>query len=218
MNLIDLAQQFNTEERAREFLEKTLWPDGAVCPHCGILGESYRLHAREGSKKPVRPGVWKCGACRKQFTVRVGTTFEGSQIPLHKWLMAMHLMNASKKGVSCRQLHRMLGIAYKSAWFMTYRIRWAMRNDGPVPPLWGTVEVDETDVGGRLRTGSQAVKQRERPQDHPSPAANEAPVVSLIERNGKVRSVHVANATAANLKEVIRENVEPTAHVMTDEG
>lgn len=218
MNLIELAEKFNTEEKAREFLEKTLWPDGAVCPHCGVLGESYRLHAKPGSKRPVRPGVWKCGACRQQFTVRVGTIFEDSHIPLHKWLMAMHLMNASKKGMSSHQLHRMLGITYKSAWFMTHRIRWAMRNDGPMPPLSGTVEVDETYVGGKMRVGSQAVKPGERPQDHPSAITNKAPVVSLVERNGKVRSIHVANVTAANLKEVMRENVEPTAHVNTDES
>jgi transposase-like protein len=218
MNLAELAQNFSTEEQARNFLEKTLWPDGAVCPHCGLIGESYRLHGKAGSKKPVRPGVWKCGGCRKQFTVKVGTIFEDSHIPLHKWLMAMHLMNASKKGMSSHQLHRMLGITYKSAWFMTHRIRWAMRQEGPQEPLSGVVEVDETFVGGKFRIGSQVVKPGERPKDHPAPTANKAPVVSLVERGGKVRSIHVANVTAKNLKEVIRENVEPTAHVMTDES
>jgi transposase-like protein len=218
MNLIDPAQQFNTEEKAREFLEKTLWPDGPVCPHCGLVGEAYKLTPKAGAKTHVRPGVWKCKGCRKQFTVRVGTIFEDSHIPLHKWLMAMHLMNASKKGMSSNQLHRMLGITYKAAWFMTHRIRWAMRPNGPVAPLSGTVEVDETYVGGKFRTGSQAVKPGERAKDHPSPIENKAPVVSLVERTGKVRSIHVANVTAANLKQAMRENVEPTAHVMTDES
>jgi transposase-like protein len=153
MNLIELAKQFSTEESGREFLEKTLWPDGPVCPHCGLVGEAYRLAPKPGKKTHVRPGVWKCKDCRKQFTVKVGTIFEDSHIPLHKWLMAMHLMNASKKGMSSHQLHRMLGITYKSAWFMTHRIRWAMRQESFDAPLSGIVEVDETFVGGKLRTG-----------------------------------------------------------------
>ena len=99
----------------------------------------------------MRPGVWKCGACRKQFTVRVGTIFEDSHIPLHKWLQAIHLLCASKKGMSSHQIHRMLGITYKSAWFMTHRIRYAMKQTGELPKLEGTVEIDETYVGGRVK-------------------------------------------------------------------
>ena len=193
MNLIDLAQNFSTEEQARTFLEKTLWPDGAVCPHCGAIGESYRLHGKAESKKPVRPGVWKCGGCRKQFTVKVGTIFEDSHIPLHKWLMGMHLMNASKKGMNSHQLHRMLGITYKTAWFMTHRIRLAMRQEGPQAPLSGIVEVDETFVGGKARIGPHADKPGERPKDRPSVTANKAPVVSLVERSGKVRRNTLVN-------------------------
>src|SRR5215472_15703556 len=98
MNLVELAQNFSTEDQARSFLEKTLWPDGPICPHCGLIGEAYKLTAKPGSKRPVRPGVWKCKDCRKQFTVKVGTIFEDSHIPLHKWLMAIHLMNAGMKG------------------------------------------------------------------------------------------------------------------------
>jgi transposase-like protein len=218
MNLSELTEKFGTEDKAREFLENTLWPDGAVCPHCGVVGESYRLTAKAGSKRPVRPGVWKCGVCRKQFTVRVGTIFEDSHIPLHKWLLAIHLLCASKKGMSSHQLHRMLGITYKSAWFMTHRIRHAMQQ-GPFQDLLnGTVEIDETYVGGKLRVGPHANKPGERPQDRKAAINNKAPVVALVERGGKVRSMHVANVTAANLKEVIRENVEPTAHVMSDES
>src|SRR5579863_2236703 len=106
MNLSELAQNFSDETKAREFLESILWPNGAVCPHCGVLGESYRLTAKPGGKAHVRPGVWKCGACRKQFTVKVGTIFEDSKIPLHKWLMAIHLLCSSKKGMSSHQIHR----------------------------------------------------------------------------------------------------------------
>jgi transposase-like protein len=111
MNLIDLAQNFGNEKDARAFLEKQLWPDGPVCPHCGVVDEAYKLEPRQDSKRAVRHGVWKCRGCAKQFTVTVGTIFEDSHIPLHKWLMAIHLMNASKKGMSAHQMHRMLGLA-----------------------------------------------------------------------------------------------------------
>jgi transposase-like protein len=218
MNLIDLAQKFNTEAEVRGFLERKRWPNGAVCPHCGVEGESYRLTPKAGSKRPVRPGVWKCGGCRKQFTVRVGTIFEDSHIPLHKWTLGIHLMVFSKKGMSAHQIHRLLGIGYQAAWFMCHRIRYAMTQEPLSSKLSGTVEIDETYVGGKLRVGPLAVKPGERPQDRRAGVANKAPVVSLVERNGKVRSMHVANVTAANLKQVIREHVEPTAHVMTDEA
>jgi transposase-like protein len=207
MNLIELAQQFNTEEKAREFLEKSLWPDGAICPHCGVIGESYRLVARPGSKKPVRPGVWKCRACSKQFTVKVGTIFEDSHIPLHKWLLAMHLMVASKKGMSSHQMHRQLGITYKSAWFMTHRIRWAMRQESFAGPLTGEVEADETYVGGKkIGQGVYAGKKAK------------APVVSLVERGGGVRSFHVPEVTAENLRPIIDEHVNPGSRLNTDDS
>jgi transposase-like protein len=219
MNLADLAQQFSTEEAAISFLEKSLWPDGPICPHCGLLGEAFRLQSKPTSKNKMRPGMWKCKGCRKKFTVKIGTIFEDSHIPLRKWLLAIHLLCASKKGMSSHQIHRQLGITYKSAWFMTHRIRYAMKQDyDDFEPLSGTVEIDETYVGGKLRTGPHAVKPGERPQDRPRAIDNKAPVVSLVERGGKVRSIHVANVTAANLKEVIRQNVEPAAHVMTDEA
>lgn len=219
MNLSELAQQFSTEEAAIFFLEKTLWPDGPICPHCGEIGNAFRMRSKPETKKKLRPGVWKCGGCRKQFTVKIGTIFEDSHIPLHKWLLTIHLIVASKKGMSSHQIHRQIGVTCKSAWFMTHRIRWAMRQEGPQEPLSGIVEADETYVGGKSSAHvSHAVKPGERPKDHPSPTANKAPVVSLVERGGEVRSVHVANVTAKNLKEVMRENVEPTAHLMTDES
>jgi transposase-like protein len=218
MSLADLAQQFSTEDKARAFLEKTLWPDGPICPHCGLVGEAYRLEAKPGSKRPVRPGVWKCKSCRKQFTVKVGTLFEDSHIPLHKWLLAIHLLCVSKKGMSSHQIHRQLGITYKSAWFMTHRIRYAMQQEPFRELLKGTVEVDEAYVGGKLRTDPYADKPGERPQDRKAGIDNKAPAVALVERSGKVRSMHVANVTAANLKEAIRQNVEPSAHVMSNES
>ena len=207
MNLSDISQQFSSEDKAREYLEKVLWPDGAVCPHCGVLGESYRLTANPGSKTHVRPGVWKCGGCREQFTVKVGTIFEDSHIPLHKWLMAIHLLCSSKKGMSSHQIHRSLGITYKSAWFMTHRIRHAMKLDGELPKLQGTVEIDETYVGGKVK--GKGVK---------AGRDNKAPVVTLVERGGKAHSFHVEHVTAANLKPIIKEGVHGWSQVMTDDA
>jgi transposase-like protein len=142
---------FQDAEKARGFLEGLLWPNGPVCPHCGILNCAHQLHGNAH-----RAGVYKCKACEKQFTVTVGTVFERSHIPLHKWMLALHLMVASKKGMSAHQLHRMLGVTYKTAWFMAHRIREAMRDNGG-EILGGpnkVVEVDETFVGaGRLLDG-----------------------------------------------------------------
>lgn len=134
------APHFKNEEKARRYLESLRWPSGAVCPHCESSGDHYAL---EG--KAHRPGLWKCVECRKQFSVTVGTMFERSKIPLTKWLMAVHLMCASKKGVSALQLHRMLGLTYKTAWFMSHRIREGMRSDaGVFGSGGGVVEAEET--------------------------------------------------------------------------
>src|SRR5437764_1551968 len=165
-----LEPQFTNEDAAREFLEKMRWPDGAVCPHCGLVGEAYKIVVKEPDleklkltrqryRKP-RKGLWKCAGCRKQFTVTVKTIFEDSHIPLHKWFQAIHLMCASKKGVSAHQLHRMLEVQYKTAWFMGHRIREAMR-EGPLSPMGsgGVVEIDET-IYGRASTHP---KGRKRP-------------------------------------------------------
>jgi len=131
-NLNDLAKHFHDTESAREFLERSRWPEGVVCPHCGEGGNVYRLEPTQSKKgRHVREGVWKCGGCREQFSVTVGTIFEDSHIPLNKWLLAIHLLCTSKKGMSAHQLHRMLGVTYKSAWCMAHRIRYAMSQ----PPL-----------------------------------------------------------------------------------
>jgi transposase-like protein len=207
MNLDNLADHFSSEEKAREYLEQLLWPNGAVCPHCGLVGKSYRLAPQEGGKSHVRPGVWKCGVCRKQFTVKVGTIFEDSHIPLQKWLLAIHLVCSSKKGISAHQLHRMLGVTYKSAWFMAHRIRYAMTEMGMLPKLEGTVEIDETYVGGKIKgKGTKAAKDAK------------VPVVSLVERKGRVRSFQMERVTAKNLKPIVKENVHGWSNVMTDDA
>src|SRR5258708_7664409 len=151
LNLADLMERFNTIDAARDYLEKQRWPDGPVCPHCGLVDEAYKLQSKPGAKKPIRRGVWKCAGCRKPFTVTVGTIFEDSKIPLNKWVIAVHLLCASKKGMSAHQLHRMLGITYKSAWFMAHRIRYGMTQEPLASKLSGIIEADETYVGGKPR-------------------------------------------------------------------
>jgi len=207
MDLDNLADHFSSEDKAREYLEMLLWTDGPICPHCGLVGKAYKLNPQEGGKSHVRPGVWKCGVCRKQFTVKVGTIFEDSHIPIHKWLQAIHLVCASKKGISAHQLHRMLGVTYKSAWFMAHRIRYAMTEMGILPKLQGTVEIDETYVGGKTKgKGVQAGKDAK------------VPVVSLVERKGRVRSFQMERVTAKNLKPVIKETLHESSDVMTDDA
>ena len=146
-------------DKARAFLESKRWPNGPLCPHCGSK-EVYTLTAKPDSKSPVRPGVYKCTACREQFTVRIGTIFEESKIPLSKWLMAIHLMTSSKKGISSHQMARELGITQKSAWFLNHRIREAMKQEPMAGMLQGTVEVDETYVGGKPRPQSGKPKSK----------------------------------------------------------
>lgn len=196
--------KLNDEDEAREMLERIRWPNGTVCPHCGIVGESYRLNGKKDSKKPVRKGVWKCKGCRKQFTVMVGTIFSGSHIPLRKWLMAIYLLCSSKKGMSAHQLHRMLGVTYKSAWFMVHRIRYAMSQPPLSNKLKGIIEADETYIGGKGKgkRGRGAEKKEV--------------IFTLVERNGEIRSTHVANVTATTLKKAIRENVDKESTIMTD--
>jgi len=149
-NLAEIMERFGNEDAARKLIEKISWPTGPVCPHCGY-NESYRLKPKESSKKPGRKGLLKCKDCRKQFTVTVGTIFEGSHIPLNKWLMSIYLICSSKKGISAHQLHRMLEITYKSAWFMAHRIRFAMSQPPLSGKLQGILEADETYVDGRAK-------------------------------------------------------------------
>lgn len=195
---------FTDKNEARLYLERVRWPNGPVCPHCGSEKGHYVLKGKEGSKASVRQGVWKCKECRKQFSVTVGTVFEKSHIPLNKWLLAAFLLCSSKKGMSAHQLHRMLGVTYKTAWFMFHRLRYAMdqKSEGK---FQGTIEADETYVGGKGH-GKRG-----------RGAENKTPVFALVERNGNVMSMPVQRVTGRNLKSIIRENVETTATIMTDD-
>jgi transposase-like protein len=221
LNLIELAQHFSNEDAARTFMEKLRWPDGPVCPHCGEINSAYRLEPAPSKKGThVRKGVWKCAGCREQFTVTIGTIFEDSHIPLNKWLLAYHLLCASKKGMSAHQLHRMLKVTYRSAWFMAHRIRYTMSQEPLSSKLTGVIEVDETYVGGKLRVGPYRAKPymraRGRKPSYPSVVSNKAAVVSVLQRGGKVQSRHVERVTAENLRPMVNAMVDESAHVMTD--
>ena len=142
-----------TDDQARKMLERLRWPDGPICPHCGVVGDAKRMESDEGSETQLRDGVWNCRACRKPFTVTVGTIFEGSHIPLAKWLLGFYLLASSKKSMSALQLQRQLGLgSYRTAWHMAHRIRHAMQNDLKPGKLSGIIEADET-LGGKVRRG-----------------------------------------------------------------
>jgi transposase-like protein len=199
------AAAFTNDDVAREAIEALMWPNGPVCPHCGNADQA-RIAAL--TTKSARPGLRYCDECKKQFTVTVGTIFERSKVPLSKWWMAIHLMAASKKGVSAHQLHRMLGVAYQTAWFMEHRIREAMR-DGTLSPMGGDggiVEIDESYLG--RKDGFET----KRGFGHKNA------ILTLVERDGRARSFHVANATKDEIIPIVRDNVARESHVMTDEA
>lgn len=196
-----LAPRFIDPVAARKHLEALRWGDIPECPHC----ESADVTRLEGKKH--RDGLLQCNNCREQFTVTVGTVFERSKIPLNKWLLANHLLCASKKGISAAQIGRMLGVTYKTAWFMMHRIREAMKDDGS--PLGGegkVVESDEAFVGGRKhkRLSGKVAKKKK--------------VMTLVERNGRARSFHIANIHANTVRAALVTNVDRKSHLMTDEG
>lgn len=206
------AKRFTNKDAARKHLEAVRWPDGAVCPHCGCVGNSSRIKG-----KSARPGLWFCGDCRKQFTVTVGTLFERSKVPLNKWVLAVHLMASSKKGISAHQIHRMLGVTYKTAWFMCHRIREAMRPGADFGPLGGegkTVEADETFVGGKLRN----MHRKKRASVPVGGAYGKETVFSLVERGGRVKSVHTPSVSAATLRPILFAQVDRKSFLMTDDA
>lgn len=194
------------ESAARELFEKMRWPNGVACPRCGGA-EPYRIKVSASGKNPARQGLWKCRACRKPFTVTVGTVFESSHVSLSKWLMAIHLMAASKKGISAHQLHRMLGITYRAAWFVNHRLRWAMATNANLfAKLTGTVEADETWIGGKQKGPFPTSRRFE----------NKTPVMALVERKGRVRIFPLESTNAGVMQSQVRKHVELSADMVTD--
>ncbi|MGH7726778.1 MAG: IS1595 family transposase [Candidatus Eiseniibacteriota bacterium] len=194
------------EDTAVEFLERQRWGDEPFCPHCGTFGPR-QMKGREGDRNSRY--LWRCvKGCKKQFTVRVGTVMEDSRIALRHWCLAFYRACASKKGVSALQIKRETGVSYRAALFLMHRIRWAMANtpgQGPLGADGGTVEVDETYVGGRKRGGKKGR------------GTSKAPVVALVERGGEIRPIHVTTVNAKNLGAIIREHVHESATIMTDD-
>jgi len=200
------APQFQNEAAAFAYVETRLWPNGPVCHHCGETESIGRL-----AGKTTRPGLYKCYACRKPFTVRMGTIFESSHLPLHLWLQVIHLMCASKKGIASRQVQRMLQCSMKTAWFLTHRIREAM-NDNPgvfYSPLGGdgaTIEADETYIGPKA--GNRAYQ----------PPKPKQAVMALVARGGAVRSFHIPNVTASTLRNIVGRHAHRDSRFMSDEA
>jgi transposase-like protein len=206
LNLVTMLPLFTDEEKAREFVEAKRWPNGPVCPHCQST-EAYKLTAKPGSKKPVRPGIYKCKACRQQFSVRVGTIFEDSKLPICKWLMATHLMAAGKNDISSHEMSRLLGVTQKTAWFVCHRLREAMRLEPVAGMLSGTIEADETFIGARKPRYKGKRK---------GPSGAKKPVMALVERGGSVVAFPIKAANATTLKGSVRELVDDSSTVMTD--
>ncbi len=195
-------KHFYNEKAAFAYVESIIWKDGKVCPHCGNAAKHYELKARVGLNK--------CAECKKEFTVRIGTIFQDSPIPLHKWLQAIFLLASSKKGISSHQLHRTLQITYKSAWFLSHRIREAMKPCGNIDMMGGggkIIEADETYIGnvGRHRHGARGFAHKEK-------------VFSLIERGDKVRSQHVQFVNTKTLVPILKAQVSAESVIMTDDA
>lgn len=211
---IDLTDaKFHNEDKAREWLEQARWPNGPTCPHCGSIRPS-RMGGTSG-----RPGLFHCADCRGQFTVRTGQIMERSHLPLAKWVLGYHLMASSKKGVSAHQLHRTLGIAYNSAWFMAHRIREAMAEKDPTP-LGGEgkiVEVDEA-YHGKAETPIPSAHRKGRPYLKRDLSKQKRPIVALVERGGEARAKHMRHVTGKNMRDFVVQNADRKSRLHTDES
>ncbi len=203
---------FTNEDKAREALEAIRWPDGPYCPHCG---NSDQEKIAKGQGKAHRPGLYYCAECNGQFTVTVGTVMERSKIPLSKWLFAMHLVGASKKGMSALQLQRMLGVTYKTAWFLCHRIREAMTptTRGPLGGEGKAVEADETYIGGKEKNKHVGKRNKRNIGGQGKQA-----VFALVDRDGHSHSFHVANVTGDTLRPLIVTHTDRKSDLMTDQG
>lgn len=211
LSFAEVMLRFGNPEGAREYLEGIRWPKGPVCPHCGNKDQDQIWKIEVNPEKKIRPGLYQCRPCTKQFTVTVGTIFEDSHIPLGKWLVAWYLVCSSKKGISALQMQRMLDLgSYRTAHFLMHRIRYALQDQSFEKPLGGTVEVDEMTIGGKPRPYTKDGRVL-------SKTSEKVRVVSLVERDGKKRSM-ITKVTAENLTEIIKANVAEHSTVVTDEA
>jgi len=205
LTLIQLFDRFGTDEKARAHLEKVLWPSGIVCPHCKCNDQTKFSAINPNPKAKTRAGLRWCSSCKSPFTVTIGTIFEDSKIPLRKWLIAWYLICSSKKGISSLQLQRLLELgSYRTALFMAHRVRHALKETVFADKLSGTIEVDETFVGGTNKGGGGGNKK------------HLTPVVAMVQRGGSVRSKVMPTVNGANLKQAIRDNVQICSEVHTD--
>lgn len=219
MSILD-AIFFRDEEAAYSKLESVLWPHGTECPHCGVVGTGVKIKANPDKK--VRHGLWKCADCKKQYTVTVGTVFESSHIPLHKWLQAAYLLNSSKKGISAKQIERTLQITYKSAWFMMHRLREAMAPSGKMSPMGGegrVIEADETYMGKRdgKKSAPDTFVTGFGWQEHPR-IDTQRKIVALVERGGGARSFIVEKADKRTIRKILHKHADLGSTLMTDES
>lgn len=207
LTLMQITQRFSTEEAARAYFESIRWPNGPCCVHCGNADSAHIYSVTPNADKKIRKGLYKCAECREGFTVTMGTVMEDSHIPLDKWLIAFYVMCASKTQVSALQLQRQLELgSYRTAWHMCHRIRFALSDVEPLDKLSGTVEADETYLGGKARgKGRGYVK-------------NKTPVVSLIERGGRVRSQVVDSVSGKEITKILKKHIAASAHLNTDES
>lgn len=196
---------FNDEDAARHHLESIRWPNGPICPHCG---EAKNVKPLKG--KSHRTGLHKCYSCKGHFSITVGTIFERSRIPLNKWILAAHLISASKKGISAHQIHRTVGVTYKTAWFVLHRLREAMKEKNPstMGGNGSTVEVDETFWGNKKPRGYK----KGRGDNH------KEKILTLVERDGRARSFHVPAVNAKTLRPILKEQIKSDTHIMTDDA
>lgn len=215
MSSVLSAPHFHNEEAAYAFVERVLWVSGPICPHCGGF---ERISKMGGAS--TRIGAYKCYQCRKPFTVKVGTVFESSHVPMRFWLQAISLLTSSKKGMSSNQLHRILGVTLKTAWFMSHRIREAMR-DGSLAPFGGPGEIVEADETyfGKSSVQRPSPQRKGRPFIHKGggPSGKRA-IVSLVERGGRVRSFHVENADKLTVNKIVSKNITRESRLHTDES
>jgi len=201
-------KHFHNEAAAYRWVEARVWPDGPVCPHCGGVDRISRMKG-----KSTRLGTYKCYQCRKPFTVKVGTVFESSHVPLHLWLQAMFLLSSGKKGISSNQLHRTLGVTLKTAWFMSHRVRKAMEVVG-IEPMGGKgkiIEADETYYGDKEKITKRTIRGK-------AAHSSKRSIVALVERRGRARTFHLDRADKVNVTKVVRDNIDRESRLHTDES